>query len=176
MRGTIWEIILYKDDVLYKDIMQRLEEYEYAKITHDLDVNDDGTIKKEHTHVVIKTSQISLSTLAKHLQIKENYIAIKRNLKFAVRYLWHKDQPLKHQYAYEAVETNNKKWLDWYGEGEISARTVIEAIEEFKPKTYKELCYILSDLGLFGTFRQAQTIFIEVWKEIKNTYGYFSKN
>lgn len=175
MRGTIWEIILYKDDALYNEVIKKLEEYEYAKITHNLDVNDDGTIKKEHTHIVIKTSQISLSTLAQHLQIKENYIAIKRNLKFAVRYLWHKDQPLKHQYPYEAVETNNKKWLDWYGEGEISARTVIEAMEENRPQTFRELCYMLSDLGLFGTFRQAQTLFLEVWKEIKNERKYYNK-
>ena len=49
--------------------------YQCAYITHDMDTDDNGELKKRHVHVVVHLSNAcTLSAFAKRLNIPDNYI------------------------------------------------------------------------------------------------------
>lgn len=76
-------------------------------INHDRDVNEDGAVLEEHTHIYIEyDTPRKLSTVANLLGVELNFIEIVRNKKGMLRYLTHKDQNTKVKYDDEEVYTN----------------------------------------------------------------------
>ena len=78
---------------------------EYYLIRHYADLNDNGELKREHYHAVIRLSKrirkmTLINLLAQALNINVNMIScdILYNKRSAVRYLIHLDNPEKYQY------------------------------------------------------------------------------
>lgn len=103
--------ILYPDAENYdcSAVLVRLDDTfrELAYITHDMDVNQLGELKKAHIHWVGKRdSPCPISTIANALRIPANDIEFARNYKSSLRYLIHADNKDKHQYSPDDVKAN----------------------------------------------------------------------
>lgn len=104
--------VIYPDSASYvcDDVMNEIKKRfrQWAFCLHDLDVTDDGELKKAHIHWVGAGDARTLASCAKILGLQQNDIEICKNCKIMVRYLLHLDNPEKAQYPPEALETNWK--------------------------------------------------------------------
>lgn len=81
--------------------------YSCAYIWHDKDVYDDGTPKKKHMHVVLKwCAKVTISVIAKNLQLASNYIDTCKSETSSLLYLIHKGWLDKYQYDPDEVQGN----------------------------------------------------------------------
>lgn len=91
----------------------------YALIVHDKDIKEDGTPKGKHLHLVLQASKgASFNTWLERLRllfaVEIEAVSIQQmaNLTGCLRYLIHKDDANKHQYAIEEIITNSKETLN----------------------------------------------------------------
>lgn len=91
----------------------------YALILHDCDLNDNGELKLEHFHLVIRRNNIAqFSTVIKELSrmtgYPKNCISVKPCYHFnkCLRYLTHIDDSDKYQYNDLDVYTNHREILE----------------------------------------------------------------
>ena len=84
--------VLYPDSESYdcEKVLLRLQDTfeELSYITHDMDVDENGELKKPHIHWVGKRVQSTLSTIANALGIPANNIEFCKNYKTSLRYLY----------------------------------------------------------------------------------------
>lgn len=104
--------VLYPDSESYNcdEVISRIKSKfkQWAFCLHDMDVNDEGELKKAHIHWVGAGDARTLASCAKILGLKENEIEICKNCKLMVRYLLHLDDPDKYQYPADDLDTNWK--------------------------------------------------------------------
>lgn len=109
-RTRYWQFIVYTDDPVFWPV--EFEEYcaklgvKVAACEHYADREEDGSLKKEHIHVVVGYEGVkSLAQLQEDFgQFAANgYIEPVRNLTASLRYLLHKDNPEKYQYEVLSV-------------------------------------------------------------------------
>jgi len=106
-------LLLYPEDKTHMEALEYIKKnYDCAYIKHDKDITEDGEIKKEHIHCVIRVGNNPRwrSAIAEEIGISEAYIE-GCNLIKQLRYLIHADQPEKYQYKLEEVEGNLKTSL-----------------------------------------------------------------
>ena len=102
-RSRAHGLVLYPDCPEHVEALKRIHTtFEHIYILHDKDKNEDGTTKKAHWHVVIKTRNATWNTaLAKQLGLTSNYFQQVRNETAMVGYLIHWNEETKHQYDFE---------------------------------------------------------------------------
>lgn len=102
--------VLYPDASNYNcdDVLERLKAFfpQFAYIVHDMDVDENGELKKPHIHWVGQRSACTLDFVASHIEIPENSIEYCRKFKRSIRYLIHEDSPSKFQYEQEKIVTS----------------------------------------------------------------------
>lgn len=103
--------ILYPDSESYvcENVLFRLEDSfdEVSYITHDMDVDANGELKKPHIHWVGKRrTPAPLSTISNALKIPDRDIEFCKSYKYSLRYLVHADNPEKYQYDPKSVISN----------------------------------------------------------------------
>jgi hypothetical protein len=77
-------------------------------INHDSDLNEDGSTKEVHTHVLLEyETPRKISTVANLLEVEPNFIEAVKSTKAMLRYLTHQGEPEKHQYSPDEVVTNS---------------------------------------------------------------------
>lgn len=93
-----------------KPTLEEISSYgvvEYAFIKHDLDVNEDGTIKKEHYHLYIKCgARRTLNSVSMHFGVAENLVEYCSSQFASIRYMTHIDYDDKWQYSQTSITTN----------------------------------------------------------------------
>ena len=78
-------------------------------INHDRDINEDGTIKENHTHFLIDyQTPRKISTVANLLGTEPNFLQVCKSKKASLRYLLHLDDSDKAQYKPEEVIHNDQ--------------------------------------------------------------------
>lgn len=111
-----FELILYLDKEEVKSICQKEKNIEsYCFILHDKDVNEDGSQKEPHTHLVISTKYPYLSTtIYNKFKIDERNVRIINvvDLKDRLEYQIHKNHQHKYQYEMSEITTNNNDWYE----------------------------------------------------------------
>lgn len=99
--------VLYPDATNYNcdAVLERLKALfpQFAYIVHDMDVDDNGVLKKPHIHWVGQRSACTIDFVASHIEIPENTIEYCRKFKRSIRYLIHKDSPSKYQYDQDKI-------------------------------------------------------------------------
>lgn len=104
-------MLLYPlEDETHKKALEFIKlNYDYAMIDHDQDLNEQGELKKTHTHIVVSFSNAKWnSAVAEELGITINYIQKCRSLDNALEYLIHFNDNEKHQYSIDCVQGNLK--------------------------------------------------------------------
>lgn len=132
-RSCNFNLILYSEDETHKNALEFIKKnYDYAMICHNLDTDDNGEIKKEHYHVVIRFKNAKWNTaLAEELGITENYIEESRSLKRSLLYLIHYYDENKHQYKIDDVEGTLKSRMKEFilNESKTESEKVVEIFD-----------------------------------------------
>ena len=119
LRSRTWTIIVYPDSAP-KNWREMLDDTRIAWVEsplHDKDVNPDGTIKKPHWHIVLmfgsNKSYSQIKEIDDMLHGAEEPQKV-HNLKGAIRYLIHFDNPEKYQYKREDIKCHGGADIDQY--------------------------------------------------------------
>lgn len=166
--SRIWEIILYPDNDSYSDALTSICNYadHYAFITHDADINDDGYIKKSHTHIVIwfeNARKIETIYNSLHTYINDNINLINKciSLNSALRYLIHSNDKAKTQYKKSSIITSDKYKVDAFlpdVDSYTAESTIFEFISSFESQTENIINNLLVhkfciDNGIFDYYK-----------------------
>ena len=165
--------VLYPDSTTYviEKVISRLEDTftDLAYITHDLDVDEMGTVKKPHIHWCGKrSSPAPLSTIANAVGVEENAIEFCRNWKYSLRYLIHADNPEKYQYTPDKVTANFPFTAVIEGKLEaLKARQIYNFINEnptISPNALAEWCF---KNDLWSEYRRSFAIWCSLMRELQ---------
>ncbi len=171
VRSRKFCMLLYPlEDATHKKAIDYIKlNYDYALIEHNQDTDDNGDLKKRHTHVVVSfPNQRWNSAIAEELGITANYIEKCRSLDNALEYLIHYNDDTKHQYDIEEVQGNLKSQLKKIlandGKDEnTKAYELIDYIENFdgpidEVEFFKHAC----EVGMYDVARRSAYILLRI--------------
>lgn len=161
-------ILLYPlEDETHKKAVEYIKlNCDYALIIHDKDFNDNGEIKKSHTHIVLSFNNAKWNTaLAEELKITVNYIQQCRNYENALNYLIHYNDDSKYQYSLDEVKGNLKHKLE----------KIIKNDKKDENDKVSELTeYIENHIGYLSvTDFMKYSCSIGMWDVARRSTGYF---
>lgn len=164
-------LLLYtsEDDTHIKALEYIKNNYEnYAFIVHDKDLNNNGELKKSHTHIVLEFNNARWSSsLAEELGITPNYLQNCKNFEKALDYLIHFNDDTKYQYDISEVKGNLKKQLIKQmnsfnkDENEI-VKEIIEMINNSDLIDVSTFVKIMCDWGYYSYFRRSLGLFLRL--------------
>lgn len=133
----------------------------YAYITHDKDIDEDGDVKKAHTHVwVTYNNACTLTALAKRIGIDKRFIQYANDDKSRIRYLVHLDDPKKYQYKREDIHSNTDLSFAFRNE-KNEGECVLELIElTHKMSSYDTIKYAVQN-NIYDVLRRNWNIIKE---------------
>lgn len=169
-------ILLYPDCKEHIEALEKIKQkYDYAMILHDKDTTEEGELKKEHWHIVIRFKDGVWSTaICKELGIEHNYIEEVKRFDNALKYLIHYNDKDKYQYSLEEVSGSIKTRLTEIvkKEEKSEAEKVIEIIEYIESQnkriTIKAFANYCASQGYWSEFRRSASIFIRMIDEHNN--------
>lgn len=180
-RSIHWALVLYpSEDPTHKLALDYIKENysKYAFIKHDKDLLDDGTLKKEHYHIVITFSNYRWrNAIATELGITINYLEKIRNLENALKYLIHYNNSNKYQYDIEDVQgTLKQKLINIINtQDKTESEKVLELLDYIETqKTYLKLSSFIKfvcDNNMYDIYRRSASTFIRLLEE----HNYFKK-
>lgn len=160
-RSRNYRMLLYPEDASHSLAIEKLQagQFRFVAILHDKDIDEDGTLKKPHWHVVVKFPQPRWNTaVAKEFGIEENYIMSCESLDGAILYLVHAEHPDKYQYeASEAFGTLLPSLNKLLAEDDEGSRVleIVKLIDDSPGKCgYREILVKSCNAGLYGEFRR----------------------
>lgn len=174
-RITSVEIIYYFND-FYDNFFDYISNnYKYAYILHDKDYLEDGTLKKEHYHVLLFFDNARyLSSIVKEFErfnINLNQFSFIKNKKKAIRYLIHIDNKNKYHYELSDIISNLEDISSYFNDdNSIEQNDVIKIIEYIKKYpfiSFYDLAYYVSTNNLWSTYRRNYSILKDIIYENK---------
>lgn len=117
-RSREWVFILYPESAP-KDWENQLKDLHITFVIspiHDKDKNPDGTLKKEHYHILLSFNSVKSYSQIKEITDKLNQPIpqICHNKSAQIRYFIHLDDPEKYQYSRSDIKTYGRIDLDTY--------------------------------------------------------------
>lgn len=167
-----FSFVLYKEDENQMKSMEYItNNYKYARIEHDKDLENDGkTIKKQHYHIVIYVGKNprNRKAIAKETNVKENYIegCNKENM---LLYLIHYNNQDKTQYDIEDVDGELQKDLIKLIESKTESqkdklKDLIDKIYENNWNIYKVTDYCITN-NYYELLKQNQYLITKIIQE-----------
>ena len=157
------------------DIIKR--SYDYAMITHDSDLDEEGNLKKSHTHLVIRfNNPVWNSALAKDLGIEINYIQKCRSLERSLLYLVHYNEPDKFQYDTRKVQGNLKQKLLNYikNSGKDESEKVLDLLDYIDSYVgcldEQDFVRYVATNGMYDIYRRSTVTFIRALQKHNEPY------
>lgn len=172
-RSRVHMLLLYPDNASHCDAMEKIKaSYDYAAILHNKDVTDEGELKKEHWHIVLRFNQaVWSSAICKDLGIEQNFIEDVKRFDNALQYLIHYNDTNKAQYNTDEVFGNLKPKLQESinkvekSEGEKIVE-LIEFIKNYDGKlTITDFATFCANNGYWAEFRRSGAIFVKIIDE-----------
>lgn len=174
-RSRTWMLLLYPDNPEHKAVLEvNLAEldWNYAGRAHDQEA-------KLHHHVVVLFKDgRKKADVAADLGIDKRWLRAWDRKKKALRYLCHRDNPDKYQYATdgiygtiadEAVSACSKS--DALSEGQAFCE-ISKALDEFEGYiSYKRFYLLMAERGLFSVFRRLGVMGIKLIDEHNQEYA-----
>lgn len=155
-KSRYWTFEVYLDSAPYDWIEQLKNTFlPIAYIIHDQDLNEDGSIKKEHGHVFVEYGN---TTTYKNIFAIFGHIAANGHIERvlsptgAFNYLTHKNRPEKHQYADSDIIFLNgfdpATFSDWSPSEKIdNMRIIMELCNSVKIYEYSSLLEFFAQEG-----------------------------
>lgn len=175
-RGRVHMLLLYPDNTGHVEAMEKIKQsYDFAAVLHNRDANEQGELKKEHWHVVLRFNQaVWSSAICKDLGIEHTFIEPVKKFENAIQYLIHYNDTDKAQYSVDdvfgnlrikLVESINKVEKS---EGEKVAE-LIDYICNYDGKlSITEFAKFCADNGYWAEFRRSGAIFCKIIEEQNN--------
>lgn len=169
--------ILYPDATNYAQTCQEILDYrltcgffsEWFYILHDKDLNDDGTLKKPHYHVVVtKSNPSTIKIISKQLGIPQNYIQRVSNLKGMIKYLTHDEIQDKIKYDKKEIVTNVPDFVYRSYSVDTDAekgKEIIDYIIDNNITSITDLAVWASNSGYYSAFRRGFAVFSCIVRE-----------
>lgn len=178
MKKRSFMIVLYlEDDSHFCAFQYMIKNFkDYAYIVHDKDFNENGELKKEHIHFLVKfKNPRSIEGLANEIGIKSNYIEdTKKDYKQGLRYLIHLDDKDKYQYNINEVYGPLKKiLLKEIEQAKTEPEYIIDIISIIDSLNYiyvRDFSQIMCSKGLWGYYRRNASIINQIINEHNNFY------
>lgn len=172
-RSRVHMLLLYPENEQHQKAVEKIKQsYDYAIVLHNRDITEDGELKKEHWHCVLRFTQaVWSSALCKDLGIEHNYIENVKRFDNALQYLIHYNDSDKAQYSIDEVSGNLKqKLVESINKVEKSeGEKVLELIEYIESQndriTIKSFANFCAQQGYWSEFRRSATIFIKIIDE-----------
>lgn len=133
-------LVTYASEEEFSDLLKLAKHYAY--ICHDRDINEDGTPKERHYHILITFErEKSLQWIRKHIASDQNTLSQPINdLGSAYEYLWHKNDSKKAQYDQGEVITDSHEYWKRYTSEEITGEDKNEMfVNDLMAEDYKPL-------------------------------------
>lgn len=143
IRSRTFTFEIYPEWSFFNDIVAHMIQGKYAMILHDKDINEDtGEIKKPHVHVVLKYGGRRTLTSVQNEYKKyglESRFCDTCNERAMLRYLIHLDNPEKHQYSKNEIDTNMKVDCETAWNDEISSEEGFRLLNDFIMNTERKI-------------------------------------
>lgn len=175
MTSRYFEIILYLDNSTHMDLFNNLDNiynylhnFEFAHIVHSNDINDDGTQKKIHIHLLLMfKNYVSLQYVFDNFPIDNiNLIEVRKKKYDAIRYLVHADNKNKYQYDVNDIITTLDDLSRYFRN--VSQET--QEVEDLITFVLSPTCTRISDLinysiknNLWSTLRRNYSILKDLY-------------
>ena len=166
-------LVLYSSDESHYNAIEKIKKsYDYAMILHDKDTDENGEVKKEHYHFVLRFKNAKWSSaLAEELGIAENYIEECRSLKRSLFYLIHFYEDDKYHYPLSDVKGTLKKTLEQFikNDDKSESEKILEIFEEID--NYDGYIYFsgfvkhIAKIGYWDTLRRSSSIIMRYLDE-----------
>lgn len=170
IKSRYFMFIIYTDNDEHLQSLDYIKKnYNYVGILHNQDKTEDGEIKKQHYHIIIKfENQRGLHSVCNEIGIEENYCKKLNSYTRSLRYLIHRDNPDKYQYNIDEVfgtliDDFNKAINDETEEDSVIK--IIDIIENNDIKSLKQLCLLMCKNHLYSTFRRNYSLFKDIFME-----------
>lgn len=139
----------------------------WAYIPHDMDVDENGALKKPHFHWVGKVDNpTSPSAVARKLGVPANDVCFCKSWKAQVRYLTHADDPEKYPYDVGVVTANFDVAAFTSKDGEREkSKAIFDVIVERNITSVTELTKWCLDNDCWSEYRRAFSIWSAVMNE-----------
>ena len=172
-RSRVHMILLYTDNENHMKAYEIIQKtYDYASIIHNKDVTEDGELKKEHIHVVVRFSQAKWSSaICKELGIDERFIEDVKKFDNALQYLIHYNDKDKAQYDINEVKGNLKsKLIESINKVEKNEGEKVSELIDFiqsnsEPITITDFAKFCALNGYWAEFRRSGAIFCKIIEE-----------
>lgn len=174
-----FHLVLYPESSSY-DLLHILDELvvnlkycsKWAWCTHDSDVNDDESLKKEHVHLVLNCKYpVRYKDIVSHLAVPESSMTLPdanssvRTFRSMVRYLIHADSPKKHQYDLDKIHSNFdvSSYFD-VASADKSSSSFLDLLEFMSQKgvSRRSIALYAANNGLLGYYRQYYRILWDI--------------
>lgn len=171
-RARVHMLLLYPENEIHANAVEKIKSsYDYAMVLHNRDVTEEGELKKEHWHIVLRFSQAVWNTaIAKELGIEERFIEQSRKFENSLQYLMHYNDTDKVQYSIDEISGTLKKRLQESinkvekSEGE-KVTEIIEYIDTQEKITFRDFAKYCAENGYWPEFRRSASIFIKIIEE-----------
>lgn len=179
IRSRCYHLVLYDEDITHKNAMDYIEKnFDYCNILHDKDFDiTTGEILKSHYHYILYfDNPVYLSSLAKQLGIKHNYI-VEESLKKGLLYLIHYNNKDKYQYSIDEVHGTLKDKLYTYLNNNVENESqciqqilmYLQSVDH-RLTLYDFIQYVVSN-NLWSYYRRSQITFIKLLDEHNLLYN-----
>lgn len=167
-----WGLILWCDNKKNMNSLEYIKRFydNYIYILHDHDINDTGSPKKPHYHVLLVfDNQKKLSTLENQTQIERNNVYYINTLDGQLRYLIHLDDEDKYQYSKDEVHgslymmSKFRKAIQSQKDEEEQVTSIVEFIECCNPHSLSEVLHFVLDNNLYSTYRRNYLMFKDLF-------------
>lgn len=183
-RARVHMILLYPDNETHLDVLSKIQKtYDYAGITHDRDTwteedekknpeHKQGALKKEHIHIVLRTSNATWNTaICKELGLEEKFCEQVKNIDRALQYLLHYNEPDKTQYSLDDVYGGLRTKLaeSIQKQEKTEGEKVVELINFIRQCerriTITDFAEHCAKNGYWAEFRRSGAIFVKIIDE-----------
>lgn len=172
-RSRVFNLLLYpNEDESHKKALLYIENnFSYAYICHDRDKDNQGELKKSHTHIVVQFSNAKWkNSLAEELAITPNYIEKSRSLEKSLLYLIHYGNSDKEEYFKEEVKgpLKNKLELLLLKKTSTEEDIIISLLNYIKSQDYLTITDFVTftcSCGLYSYYRRSQSTFKSIIEE-----------
>lgn len=174
-----FHLVLYPDasnyvflQVICENVVNLKSCSKWAYCIHDKDVNDDGSEKKAHAHLVISCKYpVRYKDIISSLGVPESSMTLPdehskvRTFRSMVRYLVHADSPKKYQYDIQLISSNFdvSPYFDDASSDKASG-AFMELLEfmSLSSSTRRSVAMYAASCGLLGYYRQYYRILWDI--------------
>lgn len=174
-----FHLVLYPDasnytflQVIAENVVNLKSCSKWAHCIHDMDTNDDGSLKKAHCHLVLSCKYpVRYKDILSALGVPESAMTLPdehsktRTFRSMVRYLVHADSPKKYQYDIQLISSNfdvSQYFDDASSDKSSSAFLELLDFMSLPSSNRRSVALYAASCGLLGYYRQYYRILWDI--------------